>query len=82
MGEKVTQLYWFVEGQTSSITMGSRNPEKEMLGSWRSFELTVKLCKQAHIRGKVARYKGLLTTLETTFYKFYRDFGAYKEDTI
>ena len=30
----------------------------------------------------MARYKGLLTTFETTFYKFYRDFGAYKEDTI
>ena len=81
-GGAVTQLYWFEEDQASFITMGTRYPEKEMMISWRSFECIVKLSKQAHTRGKVARYKGLLSTLETTFYKFYRDYGAYKEDTI
>ena len=60
----------------------SRYPDKEMLKSWRNFDTSVKLCKQAHTAEKVARFKNLLDTLQTTFYKYDEDFGAYKDDTI
>ena len=60
----------------------SRHPDKEMLKSWKHFDTSVKLCKQAHTANKIARFKNLLQTLETTFYKFEEDFELYKEDTI
>ena len=60
----------------------ARHPDKEMMKSWKHFDTSVKLCKQAHTANKVARYKNLLATLETTFYKFEEDFEFYKEDTI
>ena len=34
---------------------------------------SVKLCKQANTAGKTARYKALLDTLQTTYYKFEED---------
>ena len=60
----------------------TRHPDKEMMKSWKHFDTSVKLCKQAHTANKVARFKNLLATLETTFYKFEEDFEFYKEDTI
>ena len=60
----------------------SRYPDKEMMKSWKHFDTSVKLCKQAHTTGKIARFKNLLETLQTTYYKFEEDFELYKEDTI
>ena len=62
--------------------MGTRNLDKEMLKSHRNFSTTVKLCKDAHSGNKVARFKGLLSTLQTTFTKFDEDFALYKDDII
>ena len=62
--------------------MGTRHPDKDMTKSWKHFDTSVKLCKQAHTAGKVARFKGLLETLQTTYYKFEEDFEVYKQDTI
>ena len=59
-----------------------RHPDKEMVKSWKHFDTSVKLCKQAHTAEKVSRFKGLLETLQTTFYKFEEDFEFYKQDTI
>ena len=62
--------------------MGARYPDKEMLKSWKGFDTSVKLCKQANTAGKTARYKALLDTLQTTFYKFEEDYEFYKTDAI
>ena len=62
--------------------MGDRHPDKTMQKSWKDFETSLKLCKQAHGAGKVARYRNLVDTLQSTFYKFDGDFWVYKEDTI
>ena len=62
--------------------MGARHPDKEMMKSWKHFDTSVKLCKQAHTAGKIARFKNLLDTLQTTFYKFEEDYEFYKDDTI
>ena len=62
--------------------MGDRHPDKTMQKSWRNFECSLKLCKQANDTGKVARFRNLLDTLQTTYYKFDEDFWLYKEDTI
>ena len=48
----------------------SRNPELDMTKSWGSFDTTVKLCINAHNKNNTARYIGLLTTLESSFYKY------------
>ena len=60
----------------------SRNPEKEMLKSWGSFDTTVKLCLQAHSTKNVNRFTKLLDTLENTYYKFDEDWRSYKEYVI
>ena len=60
----------------------ARHPDKEMLKSWKSFDTSVKLAKQAHNAGKTARFRGLLNTLETCYYKFEEDFEFYKQDAI
>ena len=66
----------------STSIKGKRHPDKEMTKSCKHFDTSVKLCKQAHTAGKVARFKGLLETLQTTYYKFEEDFEVYKQDTI
>ena len=53
-----------------------------MQKSYKSFDTTVKLCKHAHTAGKTARFKALLETLQTTYYKLKEDFDLYKSDTI
>ena len=60
----------------------SRNPEKDMLKSWGSFDTTIKLCLQAFKKGNINRYQRLLETLESTFYKFDEDWRIYKDETI
>ena len=72
---------WVREIQYSLI-MGSRNLDKEMLKSHRNLSTTVKLCKDAHTGNKLARFKGLLDTLQTTFIKFDEDYALYKDDII
>jgi hypothetical protein len=62
--------------------MGARHPDKEMMKSWKHFDTSVKLCKQAHTAGKIARFKNLLEVLQTNFYKFEEDFEFYKDDII
>ena len=62
--------------------MSTRHPDKEMLKSFGSFDITVKLCKHAHTASKVSRYKGLLDSLETNYYKFDENWRVYKDDTI
>ena len=62
--------------------MGSRNLDKEMLKSLRNFTTTIKLCKDAHTGNKIARFTGLLNSLQTTFTKFDEDFALYKDDII
>ena len=39
-----------------------------MIKSWKSFETSLKLANQAQQAGKIARFKGLLNTLETCYY--------------
>ena len=53
-----------------------------MIESWKSFETSLKLANQAQQAGKIARFKGLLNTLETCYYKFEEDFEFYKQDII
>ena len=60
----------------------SRHPEQDMTRSWGGFDTTIKLCKNAHSKGNVARYRGLLETLESSFYKFDELWRIYKEDII
>ena len=62
--------------------MGTRHPDKEMLKSWKGFDTSVKLCRQANTAGKTARYKNLLETVQTTYYKFEEDYELYKVDAI
>ena len=64
------------------MIMGTRNLDKEMLKSQRNFSTTVKLCKDAHAGNKKARFLGLLSSLQTTFFKFEEDFALYKDDII
>ena len=60
----------------------SRHPDKDMQKSYKGFDTSVKLCKHAHTAGKTARFKALLETLQTNYYKFEEDFDLYKSDTI
>ena len=60
----------------------SRHPDINMIKSWKSFETSLKLANQAQQAGKIARFKGLLNTLETCYYKFEEDFEFYKQDII
>ena len=60
----------------------SRHPDKDMQKSHKGFDTSVKLCKHAHTAGKTARFKALLETLQTNYYKFEEDFDLYKSDTI
>ena len=53
-----------------------------MTKSWGSFDTTVKLCINAHNKSNTARYNGLLTTLESSFYKYDELWRIYKEETI
>ena len=62
--------------------MGTRNLDKEMLKSLRNFTTTVKLCKDAHSGNKLARFKDLLNSLQTSFTKLDDDFALYKDDII
>ena len=64
------------------IIIGTRNFDEEMLKSLRNFTTTVKLCKDAHSGNKLARFKGLLSSLQTSFTKFDEDFALYKDDII
>ena len=61
---------------------GVRHPDREMMKSWSNFDTSVKLAKQANTAGKIARFKGLLEALQTTYYRFNEDFNFYKEDII
>ena len=60
----------------------SRHPDKDMLKSWKSFDTSCKLAKQAYETKKIARFRGLLSTLETCYYKFEEDYEFYKQDCI
>ena len=60
----------------------SRHPDKDMQKSYKGFDTSVKLCKHAHTAGKTARFKALLETLQTNYYKLEEDFDLYKSDTI
>ena len=53
-----------------------------MLKSWGSFDTTIKLCLQAFKKENINRYERLLTTLESTYYKFDEDWRIFKEDSI
>ena len=64
------------------MIMGTRNLDKEMLKSARNFSTTVKLCHEAHSGNKTLRYKGLLSSLETTYTKLDEDFALFKDDMI
>ena len=60
----------------------SRHPERDMLKSWGGFDTTLKLCKNAHDKSSVKRYRGLLDTLKQTYYDFDSDWRLYKEETV
>ena len=62
--------------------MSTRNLDKELLKSSRTFSTTVKLCEDAVNQAKISRYKGLLSSLETVYTKLDEDFALYKDDLI
>ena len=60
----------------------SRHSEKEVGKSWGSFDTTVRLCKHAHSKNSVNRYKTLLETLDSSYYKFDEEWRLYKEEML
>ena len=60
----------------------SRHPEKEVGKSWGSFDTTVRFCKHAHSKNSVNRYKTLLETLDSSYYKFDEEWRLYKEEML
>ena len=60
----------------------SRNPEKEVSKSWGSFDTTVRLCDHALKKKNINRYKNLLETLDSAYYKFDEEWRLYKDDML
>ena len=60
----------------------SRNPEKEVSKSWGSFDTTVRLCDHALKKKNTNRYKNLLETLDSAYYKFDEEWRLYKDDML
>ena len=68
-------------GRHLLITM-ARYPEKELMKTWGAFDTTLKLCRNAHEKTNTKRYRGLLNTLEKTYYEFDAEWRMYKEDVM
>ena len=60
----------------------SRYPEKEVSKYWGAFDTSIKLCKHAHSKGTIQRFKSLLSTLETSYFRFDEEWRTYKEEII
>ena len=56
--------------------------EQEMLESWGSFDTTVKLLINAQKKNQTRRYKALIDSIDTAFFKFDKDFRVYKAEVI
>ena len=50
--------------------------------TWGAFDTTLKLCRNAHEKTNTKRYRGLLNTLEKTYYEFDAEWRMYKEDVM
>ena len=53
-----------------------------MLKLWGSFDTTVKLVINAKQKGQTRRYKALIDTIDTAFFKFDEEFRLYKAELI
>ena len=60
----------------------SHYPEKEVSKYWGAFDTSIKLCKHAHSKGTIQRFKSLLSTLETSYFRFDEEWRIYKRDVI
>ena len=56
--------------------------EQEMLKLWGSFDTTVKLVVNAKQKAQTRRYKALIDTIDTAFFKFDEEFRLYKAEVI
>ena len=95
LAQELIQFKYYTEGAEYTSQCGAvhvlvqgvvavlhHHGHQEMLKSWKGFDTSVKLCRQANSAGKTARYKSLLETLQTTYYKFEEDYEFYKNDAI
>ena len=56
--------------------------EQEMLKSWGNFDTTLKLLLSAQKKKQTRRYKALIDSIDTAFFKFDEDFRVYKTEVI